>query len=117
MLNHCILQRYRDSKDHITEHSDKTLDIAAGSLIVNYSAGASRAITFRAKERRGVVMENDSVLALDLETNRYYVQSVKKDCMAEGPRTSLTFRHVATFYDSKDLKAYGQLHRRKARVV
>jgi hypothetical protein len=108
-LNHAILQQYRDGEDHINEHSDKTLDLEPGSLIVNYSAGATRKITFRSKEKMEngerekyeLFLENDSALPLDLETNRYYKHEVRRDRMTEGlgSRISLTFRRVATFYE------------------
>lgn len=51
--NHAILQQYRDGEDHINGHSDKTLDLEPGILIVNYSAGETRKITFRTKEKMG----------------------------------------------------------------
>jgi hypothetical protein len=38
-LNHGLIQRYKNGKDNIGEHSDKTLDILIGSNIVNYSLG------------------------------------------------------------------------------
>jgi len=37
-LNHAIIQCYRDGEDYISEHADKTLDVAKDSLIVNYTA-------------------------------------------------------------------------------
>ncbi|KAG9877785.1 hypothetical protein KCV05_g21635, partial [Aureobasidium melanogenum] len=36
-LNHALIQLYRSGQDHISEHSDKTLDIVHGSKIVNVS--------------------------------------------------------------------------------
>lgn len=48
-LNHVLIQLYRDGSDHISEHSDKTLDIVQGSKIVNVSLGAQRSMTLRAK--------------------------------------------------------------------
>jgi alkylated DNA repair dioxygenase AlkB len=48
-LNHVLIQLYRDGSDHISEHSDKTLDIVQGSKIVNVSFGAQRTMTLRAK--------------------------------------------------------------------
>ena len=48
-LNHVLIQFYRDGKDYISEHSDKTLDIAPGSYIANLSLGAERTMVFRTK--------------------------------------------------------------------
>ena len=49
-LNHVLIQLYRTGEDNISEHSDKTLDIVAGSYIVNYSAGSQRIMTLRTKK-------------------------------------------------------------------
>ncbi|KAK8068995.1 hypothetical protein PG994_005611 [Apiospora phragmitis] len=48
-LNHALIQLYRGGNDYISEHSDKTLDIAKGSYIVNVSLGAERTMIFRTK--------------------------------------------------------------------
>ncbi|PKS07429.1 hypothetical protein jhhlp_006032 [Lomentospora prolificans] len=48
-VNHVLIQLYRDGKDYISEHSDKTLDIVKGSSIANLSLGAERTMVFRTK--------------------------------------------------------------------
>jgi nicotinamidase-related amidase/alkylated DNA repair dioxygenase AlkB len=48
-LNHVLIQLYRGGGDYISEHSDKTLDIAARSSIVNVSFGAQRTMRLRTK--------------------------------------------------------------------
>ncbi|KAK9451250.1 uncharacterized protein V1518DRAFT_408061 [Limtongia smithiae] len=48
-FNHVLLHQYRSGEDYISEHADKTLDIAPGSKIVNLSLGAERSMTFRKK--------------------------------------------------------------------
>ncbi|KAG7286815.1 hypothetical protein NEMBOFW57_009132 [Staphylotrichum longicolle] len=48
-LNHVLIQHYRTGNDYISEHSDKTLDIAKGSFIANVSLGAERTMVFRTK--------------------------------------------------------------------
>ncbi|KAK6095167.1 hypothetical protein MT418_004619 [Batrachochytrium dendrobatidis] len=48
-LNHVLIQLYRDGKDYISEHSDKTLDVVAGTSIVNLSLGAERTMVLRSK--------------------------------------------------------------------
>ncbi|KAI9712225.1 MAG: hypothetical protein M1812_006960 [Candelaria pacifica] len=49
-VNHVLIQLYRDGRDNISEHSDKTLDIVHGSNIVNVSLGAQRTMTLRTKK-------------------------------------------------------------------
>lgn len=48
-VNHVLIQFYRHGGDYISEHSDKTLDIARGSYIANVSLGAQRTMAFRTK--------------------------------------------------------------------
>lgn len=49
-VNHVLIQLYRNGTDHITEHSDKTLDIVPNTYIANVSLGAQRTMTFRTKK-------------------------------------------------------------------
>lgn len=115
-FNHVIIQGYQDGSDHVTEHSDKTMDVEPGSLIVNYSIGESRVMRFRSKElvRNNryeiidLVLPNDSLCVLDLETNRYYKHSIKQNKEITKARISLTFRKIATFYNEKNGTIYGQ---------
>jgi nicotinamidase-related amidase/alkylated DNA repair dioxygenase AlkB len=53
-LNHALIQLYRSGQDHISEHSDKTLDIVEGSKIVNVSLGAQRTMRLRTKRPTAV---------------------------------------------------------------
>jgi nicotinamidase-related amidase/alkylated DNA repair dioxygenase AlkB len=48
-LNHALIQLYRAGTDYISEHSDKTLDIAPDTFIVNASFGAERVMRLRTK--------------------------------------------------------------------
>lgn len=51
-LNHALIQLYRAGTDFISEHSDKTLDICPGSLVVNASYGAERVMRLRTKRAK-----------------------------------------------------------------
>lgn len=48
-VNHVLIQCYRNGNDYISEHSDKTLDVAPGSYIANVSLGSERTMVFRTK--------------------------------------------------------------------
>lgn len=56
-MNHVLIQHYRSGKDHISEHSDKTIDVVRGSKIVNVSLGAQRVMTLRLKKDRNKEFE------------------------------------------------------------
>ncbi|KAK8120618.1 isochorismatase [Apiospora kogelbergensis] len=64
-LNHALIQFYRDGNDYISEHSDKTLDIAKGSYIVNVSLGAERTMIFRTKRPLKVKEESAATATME----------------------------------------------------
>lgn len=116
LLNHVLIQHYRDGRDLITEHADKTLDVTPGSVIVNLSLGATRHLTLRTKDKqsitvRGVPQEqrlsqrvelpHNSVFVLGLETNRRWVHGIRPARVQCGEsddgRISLTFRAIHTY--------------------
>ncbi|KAK4914120.1 hypothetical protein LTR49_017631 [Elasticomyces elasticus] len=98
-LNHVLIQLYRGGTDFISEHSDKTLDIANSSSIVNVSFGAQR--TMRLRTKRGaaapstatsdkaspppsrttyrVPMPHNSMLIMSLRTNAQYLHGINAD--------------------------------------
>jgi nicotinamidase-related amidase/alkylated DNA repair dioxygenase AlkB len=101
-LNHVLIQLYRDGKDYISEHSDKTLDIVRGSKIVNASFGAKRTMRLRRKrkpkyldrgeksetvsgeaaeqrESQRIPMPHNSLFVLGLETNRWWLHGINAD--------------------------------------
>ncbi|CEP01562.1 Fe2OG dioxygenase domain-containing protein [Plasmodiophora brassicae] len=127
-VNHALIQFYRDGQDYISEHSDKTLDIAHGTRIVNVSIGASRVMQIRAKRTSdqddrsrpvtNVAMAHNSMFVLGPYTNRVYLHAIKQDkrpvserlpseLLYDGARISLTFRTIATFL-TPDGKIFGQ---------
>jgi nicotinamidase-related amidase/alkylated DNA repair dioxygenase AlkB len=105
-LNHCLIQLYRDGRDWIGEHSDKTLDLVRGSSIVNVSLGEMRTMVLRPKRSTGedarvqkVPLPHGSFLVMDAATNRSYYHAIKQqgEGPRDGPRISLTFRSIGTF--------------------
>ncbi|EMC92488.1 hypothetical protein BAUCODRAFT_116138 [Baudoinia panamericana UAMH 10762] len=134
-LNHALIQLYRGGQDFISEHSDKTLDIARGSCIVNVSFGAQRTMRLRTKRSAGgsmlldgslpprttyrVLMPHNSVIVMTLPTNAEYLHGINANkrpavefTEAEkaygGQRISLTFRQIATFLTADEHGIWGQ---------
>ncbi|KAJ4295599.1 hypothetical protein N0V90_007612 [Kalmusia sp. IMI 367209] len=131
-LNHVLIQLYRDGTDYISEHSDKTLDIAKDSSIVNVSFGAQRTMRLRTKkadkkddsteaqrETQRVAMPHNSMFVLGLKSNEKWLHGIMADKRAwaerseaenanGGIRISLTFRHIATYLDAKCRTIWGQ---------
>ncbi|KAG9236418.1 hypothetical protein BJ875DRAFT_372181 [Amylocarpus encephaloides] len=135
-INHVLIQYYRGSTDHITEHSDKTLDIVPGTFISNASFGAQRTMLFRtkrpskiddpdaaqgatAREACRVPLSHNSLCKVGLMTNEKWLHSIRPDkrlnrekCAEElaydGGRISLTFRLIGTFMSKNEEKIWGQ---------
>lgn len=97
-VNHVLIQLYRDGRDAISEHSDKTIDVVRGSKIVNVSLGAQRTMVLRQKksavEAAGnapavgspnyrptvrVPLPHNSMFVLGLETNRGWLHGINRD--------------------------------------
>ncbi|ORY56316.1 uncharacterized protein BCR38DRAFT_117209 [Pseudomassariella vexata] len=101
-LNHALIQFYRDGNDYISEHSDKTLDIAKGSFIVNVSLGAERTMVLRTKrppkvhdsdtpkpesatapgpkrEVQRAQLPHNSMCQMGLKTNERWLHAIRQD--------------------------------------
>ncbi|OTA89187.1 hypothetical protein M434DRAFT_43083, partial [Hypoxylon sp. CO27-5] len=132
-LNHVLIQFYRDGNDYISEHSDKTLDIAKNSFIANVSLGAERTMTFRTKrqsKRKALAaglkrqverapLPHNSLCKMGLITNMRWLHSIRQDKRMDfeksdeelaygGGRISLTFRKIGTFLDREGRLIWGQ---------
>ena len=145
-LNHALIQLYRSGQDNISEHCDKTLDIARGTSIYTVSLGAKRNLILRSKDKVqnesrvdgiteikkresvSVPLEHNSLFILDSETNRRYLHCIKADKrsgnlkspdeLAYGEmRISLTFRCISTFYDRKNKILFGQGAPQKHEII
>lgn len=134
-INHCLIQFYRDGKDYISEHSDKTLDIVPNTYICNVSLGAERTMVFRGKrgpkasdstsgeiKPRNTIrasLPHNSMMRMGLKTNMKWMHSIRQDkrrdeekTVAEqdfgGCRISLTFRLIGTFLSKDQSMIWGQ---------
>jgi alkylated DNA repair dioxygenase AlkB len=127
-LNHALIQYYRNGKDFIGEHSDKTLDVLLESNIVNYSLGAARTMILKNKSQDGLKqrfkLPHNSLFVLGWKTNREWFHSIKQDNRADrdkeqdelafsSQRISLTLRTIATFRNRRTGQLFGQGARNK----
>ncbi|KAF9782418.1 hypothetical protein BJ322DRAFT_1111282 [Thelephora terrestris] len=134
-VNHVLIQHYRSGKDYISEHSDKTIDVVAGSKIVNVSIGATRSMTLktkkdaqpsageteedRSRKHQKFSLPDRSMFVMGLGTNAKWLHSVRHDNRPvhtkseeerymNGERISLTFRNIGTFLNAAGTKIWGQ---------
>lgn len=106
-LNHVLIQRYRDGKDNIQMHSDKTLDLHLQTPIINVSFGAERTMKLRRKccksDVQLIPLRHGESLVFGLKTNQFWYHEVPKKMDIQPhahlgiERISLTFRRVETF--------------------
>jgi alkylated DNA repair dioxygenase AlkB len=109
-FNHVKMQLYRNGNDYITKHSDKTLDIQRGSLIVNLNLGTTRHFTLQNKRSgQSEVYEfpHNTVIVLGWKTNINWTHCVNKDSESHEKRISLVFRHIVTWMTPEG-RVYGQ---------
>eukprot|EP00457_Paulinella_chromatophora_P007070 gb/GEZN01007090.1/.p1 GENE.gb/GEZN01007090.1/~~gb/GEZN01007090.1/.p1 ORF type:complete len:477 (+),score=36.93 gb/GEZN01007090.1/:22-1452(+) len=116
-FNHCVTNYYRDGKDNIAHHTDKMLDIRAGSTIVSVSLGEARMLELRSRSHPRdvyrVLLPSGSLFVLGPLTNESWTHSIvpvleDQQASSVGPRMSLTIRNVATFYDPGAGVMWGQ---------
>jgi uncharacterized protein (DUF924 family)/alkylated DNA repair dioxygenase AlkB len=102
-FNHAVVLLYRDGKDCIGFHKDKTLDLSDTSPIASISLGQPRSYLLRdmihqPKKTQEMQLTHGSLLLLGPQTNRDWYHSVPMEPDAElSPRVSITFRVVTTF--------------------
>ncbi|KAI1467779.1 uncharacterized protein F4812DRAFT_451077 [Daldinia caldariorum] len=110
-LNHVLIQFYRHGNDYISEHSDKTLDIAKGSYIANVSLGAERVMVLRTKRQpkhknsvdgaelsspetketkrqiQRAPLPHNSLFQMGLQTNMRWLHGIRQDKRLDREKT------------------------------
>jgi hypothetical protein len=95
-MNHVLIQLYRDGKDRIESHSDKTLDIVRGSSIVNVSIGAQRTMrltTKTADAKRAAATEAEKLLASTVDKKTQLVPMPHGSVFVLGLKTNEAWLH------------------------
>jgi alkylated DNA repair dioxygenase AlkB len=113
-LNHCLIQLYRNGRDWIGKHADKTLDVMRPSYIVNVSIGTTRTMVFRPKNARHSAVQklplpHGSLFMLNLDSNQAYYHEIEQlgAMGTDEPRISLTLRYIGTYYDPQTGAVWG----------
>jgi hypothetical protein len=107
-INHVLIQYYRDGRDNIAAHSDKTLDIDRNTPIINLSVGHPRDMFLQNKQNKSILqkipLQHGECVIFGLKTNQYWYHEVPKNVtIQEHPifgkgRVSFTFRKINTFF-------------------
>jgi 2OG-Fe(II) oxygenase superfamily len=109
-----LIQLYRNGRDFIGEHADKTLDVIRPSFIVNVSLGDIHTMIFRSKHEQGstpqkLPLPHGSLFMLNLESNQKFYHGIKQlgSDGTDAPRISLTLRYIGTYYDPNNGAVWG----------
>jgi alkylated DNA repair dioxygenase AlkB len=104
--NHLVANRYRNQKDHIGYHRDKTRDFVDSSDVLTVSFGATRKfqlLNLESKVVETLNLEHGSLFILGTETNDTYKHRICKTTVTCDERISLTYRSIKTlFYPHTD---------------
>lgn len=113
-LNHCLIQLYRNGRDWIGKHADKTLDVMRPSFIVNVSIGTTRTMVFRPKNTQHSTLQklplpHGSLFILSLDSNQAFYHEIEQlgATGTDEPRISLTLRYIGTYYDPQTGTVWG----------
>eukprot|EP01039_Chlorochromonas_danica_P004580 gene4580-5020_t len=111
-LNHVLVQHYRDGKDTIAAHSDKTLDVDRNCPIVNLSLGSTRYLYLQKKENKAIFekipLRHGDIFLIGMKTNQLWYHEIPKEMqliphpLFGTSRVSLTFRAISTFLYESD---------------
>jgi uncharacterized protein (DUF924 family)/alkylated DNA repair dioxygenase AlkB/Ran GTPase-activating protein (RanGAP) involved in mRNA processing and transport len=100
--NHAVVLLYRDGKDCIGFHKDKTLDLSKVHPIASVSLGQPRTYMLRDNihnptKSQELTLGHGTLLLLGMKTNEEWYHSIPMTAEPLGARISLTFRVVTTF--------------------
>ncbi len=98
-VNHVVVNRYKNGKDHIGYHHDKTRDFYPGAPVCTLSLGGTRSFYLKEQESKSLIkmkLHDNSLFILGEDTNKKFKHSIIKTTSDCEPRISLTFRKIAT---------------------
>lgn len=100
-LNSVFINYYRNGKDYIGWHSDKTgnlIKIQGQTIIVSLTFGVTRPFILRRRDDHAVKytlnLAHGDLLIIKGKTNEYWQHSLPKRLKINKPRINLTFRIV-----------------------
>ncbi len=94
-----LLNRYRDGRDSVAWHNDRSVAGLDRPTIASLTLGATRAFDIRPKVNRASVtsidLDHGDLIVMRGETQRNYDHRVRKDPRVRAERINLTFRERA----------------------
>lgn len=108
-FNSVLLNFYRDENDSMGFHSDDEKELGPEPTIASLSFGETRTFLFKHKAKRdlpvvSVPLEEGSVLLMKGRTQKFWKHAINREARPCGPRINLTFRHIYTASEIKQLR-------------
>ena len=97
-FNSCLLNFYRDGRDHLSWHADDEPELGTDPELAIYSLGASRALQFRPRGQSRLShrfqLTHNSLLHMLPGCQAHWQHRIAISRRTCTPRISLTFRHI-----------------------
>lgn len=101
-FNSCLLNYYRNGRDHIGWHSDNERELGEDRCVAGVSLGARRRLLFKPRpgattagaRRLEIALDSGSLYAMSGAVQGNYMHCVPKAAGVAGARVSLTFRRI-----------------------
>ena len=98
-FNSVLLNLYRDGKDGVGWHSDKTKNFGKNAIIASVTFGETRPFRLRHKMRKEIpqveiLLQHGSFLLMAGTTQTFWEHQIPKTAKSVLPRINLTFRQI-----------------------
>ena len=94
-FNGCLINLYDSGEIGMAWHSDNESELDTEGIIASLSFGATRTFQLKHKqtgEKIDLILENGSLLLMDMESQQYWLHQLKKEIKVKELRINLTFR-------------------------
>ena len=97
-FNSCLLNLYRDGRDHVSWHSDNEKEFGSEPTIASFTLGAERDFLLREKlnfsNKVTLKLENGSLLIMTGRTQDDWLHQIPKRTGVNTGRINITFRKI-----------------------
>ena len=97
-FNSCLLNLYRDGRDHVSWHSDNEKEYGNEPMIASFTLGAERDFILKEKLNNNnkvkIKLENGSLLIMTGKTQDDWLHQIPKRAGVNTGRINITFRKV-----------------------
>jgi alkylated DNA repair dioxygenase AlkB len=97
-FNSCLLNLYRDGKDHVTWHADNEKELGKNPVIASFSLGEPRKFQLKHKVDKDLKLEieakSGSLILMSGEMQNYWLHRIAPTTKEKSERINITFRQI-----------------------